>query len=72
MSYATISVQGMACGGCAGKVKNALEALNGVQGVEVTLETGLVNVEYNETEKANPAVFRDTVEGLGFDVVSEV
>ncbi|MEC5320144.1 heavy-metal-associated domain-containing protein [Brenneria populi subsp. brevivirga] len=72
MSYATINVQGMACGGCAGKVKNALEALNGVQSVDVTLETGLVNVEYDETEKANPGVFRDTVEGLGFDVVPQV
>lgn len=30
MSYATINVQGMSCGGCASKVKNALEALNGV------------------------------------------
>lgn len=70
MSYATINVQGMSCGGCASKVKNALEALNGVQGVQVTLETGLVNVEYHETEKANPDVFRDTVEGLGFDVVA--
>ncbi|WP_291970528.1 heavy-metal-associated domain-containing protein [Candidatus Symbiopectobacterium sp.] len=70
MSYVTINVQGMSCGGCASKVKNALEALNGVQGVQVTLETGLVNVEYNETEKANPDAFRDTVEGLGFDVAA--
>ena len=70
MSHATINVQGMSCGGCASKVKNALEALDGVQGVQVTLETGLVNVEYNETEKANPDVFRDTDEGLGFDVVA--
>ncbi|MGL9720893.1 heavy-metal-associated domain-containing protein [Symbiopectobacterium sp.] len=70
MSYVTINVQGMFCGGCASKVKNALEALNGFQGVQVTLETGLVNVEYNETEKATPDVFRDTVEGLGFDVVA--
>ena len=70
MSYATLSVQGMSCGGCASKVKNALEALKGVQGVQVALETGQVNVEYDETEKANSDVFRDTVEGLGFDVVS--
>lgn len=70
MSYTTINVQGMSCDGCASKVKNALEALNEIHGVQVTLETGLVNVEYNETEKANPDVFRDTVEGLGFDVVA--
>lgn len=68
MSHATISVQGMSCGGCANKVKNALEALNGVHGVDVALEAGLVNVEYDETEKANPGAFRDAIEELGFDV----
>ncbi|MGL9750868.1 MAG: heavy-metal-associated domain-containing protein [Symbiopectobacterium sp.] len=59
----------MSCGGCASKVKNALEALNGAQGVQVTLDRSGKR-GYNETEKANPDVFRDTVEGLGFDVVA--
>lgn len=70
MPLSIMNVSGMACGGCASKVKNALQDINGVTKVEVTLENGLVNVEYNETEKANPGAFRSTVEELGFEVAS--
>lgn len=69
MSLTALNVSGMACGGCASKVKNALQDLEGVSKVDVTLETGLVNVEHDETEKNNAEAFRLVIEGLGFDVI---
>lgn len=37
----------MHCGGCAGKVKKLLTAVDGVNGVEVDLETKIVAVDYD-------------------------
>ncbi|QLF92518.1 heavy-metal-associated domain-containing protein [Pseudomonas sp. ABC1] len=68
MSSITFEVQGMSCGGCSGKVKRALEALEGVSSTEVVLESGAVTVEYEAP--ATPESFRSTVEELGFDVAS--
>ncbi|TBV10745.1 heavy-metal-associated domain-containing protein [Stutzerimonas kirkiae] len=68
MSSITFAVQGMSCGGCSGKVKRALEALEGVSATEVVLESGAVTVQYDAP--ATPESFRETVEDLGFDVVS--
>ncbi|WP_207388768.1 heavy-metal-associated domain-containing protein [Stutzerimonas kirkiae] len=48
MSSITFAVQGMSCGGCSGKVKRALEALEGVSATEVVLESGAVTVQYDE------------------------
>ncbi|MCB2253813.1 cation transporter [Pseudomonas chlororaphis] len=70
MSFVTLSVQGMSCGGCAGKVKRALEALDGVAQVDVVLEDGAVTVEYDENSKVSPESFRGVVEELGFDVAA--
>lgn len=70
MSFVTLSVQGMSCGGCAGKVKRALQALDGVGEVDVVLASGAVTVEYDEHSQANPETFRRTVEDLGFDVAA--
>ncbi|MFP1807087.1 heavy-metal-associated domain-containing protein [Lonsdalea quercina] len=68
MSHASLTVMGMVCGGCASKVTDALQALDGVTQVNVTLEKGLVDVEYAETVTANPSAFRNVIEELGFDV----
>ncbi|GAB6968701.1 copper chaperone CopZ [Komagataeibacter kakiaceti JCM 25156] len=67
-STAHLTVEGMSCGGCSGKLKAALEAVPGVSAVEVVLEGGKVTVEYD------PAVVDvsrlvNTVEDTGFDVV---
>ena len=37
-------VQGMTCGGCAGKVARAVEALDGVSETDVDLATGTLTV----------------------------
>lgn len=40
-----ISVENIKCGGCARTVENTLNAIEGVNSVSVTVDTGLVEVE---------------------------
>ncbi|WP_370946188.1 heavy-metal-associated domain-containing protein [Amycolatopsis sp. cg5] len=39
------TVTGMSCGGCAGSVSRALNALDGVSNVKIDLKTGQVTVD---------------------------
>ncbi|SFD45107.1 copper chaperone [Lentibacillus persicus] len=64
----TLNVRGMTCGHCESAVKGALEDVEGVQGVEVSLDAGTVNVIYDETT-ANIESMREAVEEQGYDVV---
>ncbi|QKY68799.1 copper chaperone CopZ [Lentibacillus sp. CBA3610] len=64
----TLDVKGMTCGHCESAVKGALEEIEGVHGVEVTLDTGKVNVTYDEAI-ANIESMREAVEEQGYDVV---
>ncbi len=40
----TIRIEGMMCGHCSGRVKKALEAVEGVEAAEVSHETGMAEV----------------------------
>ncbi len=62
-------VNGMHCGGCAGKVKKSLETLNIEHAVEINVETGLVNIKYN-SEQSTIAALKAKVESAGFKVES--
>lgn len=66
MHTLTLPVEGMTCGGCTSSVKRALEQLDGVEVVEVTLEPGRAVV------RVSPPADRETVvtaiEDAGFDV----
>ncbi|EQB38836.1 MULTISPECIES: copper chaperone CopZ [Virgibacillus] len=64
----TLDVRGMSCGHCEQAVKGALEALNGVTGVEVHLNTGKVDVTYDEAQ-VNIQTMREAVEEQGYNVV---
>lgn len=68
MTTATLSVSGMVCEGCASKIRQALEALEGVTQVDITLDAGRVDVVYTENAKTTEEKFRDTVDALGFEV----
>jgi copper chaperone len=65
----TLDVRGMTCGHCESVVKGALEELNGVTAVEVHLDTGKVNVAYDEA-LITIAEMREVVEEQGYDVVA--
>lgn len=69
MMQTTLDVRGMTCGHCESAVKGALEGLEGVQGVEVNLGTGKVDVTYDDT-KVTIQDMRDAVEDQGYDVVA--
>lgn len=62
-------VNGMHCGGCAGKIKKGVEALNIESSVDVNVETGKVNIKFN-SEQSTMAVLKDTIVKAGFQVES--
>ena len=63
----TLQVQGMTCGHCKAAVTNALQALDGVGHVEVHLQEGTVDVEYDET-KVSVEKLKEAIEEQGYDV----
>jgi len=65
---ATLEVQGMTCENCETKVKQTLEAYTGVTGVEVHINTGSVDVIYDEAE-VKLSELRQAVEAKGYRVV---
>jgi copper chaperone len=63
----TLQVQGMTCNHCKMAVTNALEELEGVNRVEVHLEKGTVDVDYDET-KVGLDKLKEAIEEQGYDV----
>ena len=60
-----ILIEGMKCEHCVGHVKNALEGLDGVTSVEVSLENNYAIVE---TTNSNEEL-KEAIEEEGYDVV---
>jgi copper chaperone len=58
-------IEGMSCNHCVGHVKDALEALEGVTLVEVSLEGNYAIVETTAVDE----VLKEAVEEEGYDVV---
>ncbi|MFD1039671.1 copper chaperone CopZ [Virgibacillus byunsanensis] len=65
----TLDVRGMTCGHCEKSVKDALEGLEGVNGVEVNLGTGKVDVTYDDAH-VTVSDMREAIEDQGYDVVA--
>ena len=63
-----IGVGGMSCQGCVKNVTGVLQALPGVEQVEVSLEKAQATIVFDEA-RVGDAQFRDAIEGAGFDVV---
>lgn len=68
MEQAEFKVSGMTCQGCVRSVRNVLETLPGVSGVDVSLADGRVHVEYDGS-KTGPKQFKEVVEGAGYAVM---
>lgn len=62
----TIKVQGMKCQHCSGSVQKALENLDGISGVKVDLDTGLVSFDGT----ANEELVKTAVEKAGFTLAA--
>ena len=66
MADVTINIEGMTCQHCVGRVKQALEALDGVQGVEVEIGSAKVSFDNSAVSKDEIA---DAVVKAGYTVV---
>ncbi|TDQ36750.1 copper ion binding protein [Aureibacillus halotolerans] len=67
MEKTTIQVKGMSCSHCEDSVKNALLTIDGVAAVDVHLQEGQVDVQFNQ-EVAMKTLY-DAIEDQGYDVV---
>lgn len=69
MQNMTLDVQGMSCGHCQSAVEGALKDLAGVSEVTVHLDTGKVDVTYDQA-KVTREDMHEAVEEQGYDVVA--
>ena len=65
MATLTLTIQGMGCGHCVARVKQALGKLAGVQ--SETVEIGSATVRYDAAQ-VTPESIRQAVEDLGYEV----
>ncbi|UOY92471.1 copper chaperone CopZ [Ectobacillus sp. JY-23] len=63
----TLHVEGMTCNHCKAAVTNALEELTGVTAVEVHLQEGTVDVQFDEA-KVTVEALKEAIEEQGYDV----
>lgn len=68
MSTSTYTVSGMTCAHCAASVREEIEEVPGVTGVEVDVASGRVDVSTDGAE-ADPAAVRAAVAEAGYEVV---
>lgn len=62
-----LKVTGMSCGGCVSSVTKALQAVNGVDDVSVSLDEGDVTVRYDPQLTSN-ALLKSAVVAAGYGV----
>ena len=60
-----ISIEGMSCEHCVAHVKDALEGIDGVSSIEVSLEGNYATVETD----VNDEILKEAIEEEGYDVV---
>lgn len=60
-----ILIEGMSCGHCVAHVKDALEGIDGVSSVEVSLEGKYATVETD----VNDEILKEAIEEEGYDVI---
>jgi len=68
MTSKIINVEGMSCDHCKMAVTKAVNALEGVSNVEVSLENKTVSVDFEEDRLPLDAI-KQAIEGQGYDVV---
>ena len=67
MRTETMKISGMTCGGCVSNVTTALNAVDGVKDVAVTLKPGAARIEFDEST-TSPAQLRAAVKQAGYEV----
>ena len=67
MEKVTLLVQGMSCGHCVKAVEGSVGELSGVSNVNVHLENGTVDVEYNG-DAVTLETIKETIDDQGYEV----
>ena len=68
LNQVTLQVQGMSCGHCVKTVETNVGGLDGVEQVKVYLESGKVDVSYEEN-KVSLNKIKETIDEQGYDVL---
>ena len=68
MERTEFNVPSISCSICAGKVKNGISEMNGINSVDVDLKTQMVKVEYDPAD-VQPKDIRKKVQELGYEVI---
>ena len=69
MKETNLIVNGMMCGGCENRVKNAIKNIEGVENVTADHNTGKVIVILNN--EVSEEIIKETLEDIGYEVVKE-
>ena len=69
MKETNLIVNGMMCGGCENRVKNAIKNIEGVENVTADHNTGKVIVISNN--EVSEKIIKETLEDIGYEVVRE-
>ena len=67
MQTELMKVTGMTCGGCINNVTHALQAIDGVDDVKVSLSAGEATVQYDE-RRTSPDQLKSAVKSAGYGV----
>ena len=67
MQNESMKISGMTCGSCVLSVQGVLKAVNGVADAQVSLDTGLADVSYDESQ-TSPEQLKSAVRNAGFGV----
>lgn len=68
VNQVTLNVQGMSCGHCVSSVESSVGKLDGVNEVKVHLESGKVDISFEE-DKISLDVIKETIDDQGYDIV---
>ena len=69
MKKTNLIVNGMMCGGCENRVKNAIKNIEGVENVTADYNTGKVIVISNN--EVSEEIIKEKLEDIGYEVVRE-
>ncbi len=67
MKQVTLNVQGMSCGHCVNSIEGNVGKMKGVESVKVHLDTGKVDVSFNENAISLKEITNE-IEEQGYDV----
>ena len=69
MENITIEIEGMSCGGCTASVTRVLQAVAGVQSVQVTLNPGAAQIVF-DAHQTSRALLENIIEDAGYAIKS--